>query len=143
MAYKFVEGLSLADVAFEANGKTLEELFESAALATTNVMVKDMTKIELKKRRKITVSAKDVDKLLFNFLQEIVYVKDAELLIFGKYNVRIKERTGLYSLVCSAFGEKLDMNKHELVVDVKAVTYHMFEVKKEKEKWKARVILDI
>ncbi|MFH0890295.1 MAG: archease [Candidatus Aenigmatarchaeota archaeon] len=143
MVYRFIEGLSLADVAFEAEGKTLEELFESAALATMNVMVKDLTKIELKKRRKITVSAKEIDKLLFNFLQEIIYVKDAELLIFGKYKIRIRERGDLYSLVCSAFGEKRDMEKHELVVDVKAVTYHMFEVKKEKDKWKARVILDI
>lgn len=143
MPYKFIEDLSVADAAFVASGDSLEELFESAALATTNVMVKDLKKIELKKRRKITVSDKDIEKLLFNFLQEIIYLKDAELLIFGKYGIKIRDRGGVYSLVCIAFGEKLNMEKHELVVDVKAVTYHLFEVKKEGKKWKAQVILDI
>lgn len=143
MPYKFVENLSVADVAFQAYGKTVEEMFESAALATTNVMVKDLEKIELKKRRKMTVSDKSIEKLLFNFLQEIIYLKDAERLVFGKYVVKIKDRNGTYSLVCIAFGEKLDMEKHELVVDVKAVTYHLFEVKKEGDKWKSQVILDI
>ena len=143
MPYKFVEDLSVADVAFQASGDSLEEMFQSAALATTNVMVKDLKKIELKKRRKMTVSDKDIEKLLFNFLQEIIYLKDAERLIFGKYTVKIKDRAGTYSLVCIALGEKVDMAKHELVVDVKAVTYHLFEVKKEGEKWKAQVILDI
>lgn len=143
MPYKFVEDLSVADAAFQASGNSLEGLFESAALATTNIMVKDLEKIELKTRRKMTVSDKSVEKLLFNFLQEIIYLKDAELLVFGKYNVKIKDRAGTYSLVCIAFGEKIDMNKHELVVDVKAVTYHLFEVKQEGKKWKAQVILDI
>lgn len=143
MPYRFVDDLSVADVAFVADGSSLEELFESSALATTNVMVKDLEKIELSKRRKITVSDKSLEKLLFNFLQEIIYLKDAELLIFGKYDVRIRDRAGTYSLVCIAFGEKIDMNKHELVVDVKAVTYHLFEVKQEGKKWKAQVILDI
>ncbi len=143
MAYKFIDNLSMADIAFSADGVSLEELFESAALATTNVMVKDLKKIELKERRKITVSDKSVEKLLFNFLQEIVYLKDAELLIFGKYTVKIKNRDGVYMLGCIARGEKLNMEKHELVVDVKAITYHLFEVKQEKDKWKAQVILDI
>ena len=40
-------------------------------------------------------------------------------------------------------GEKIDMKKHEMLVDVKAVTMHMFEVKKEKNIWKARVVLDV
>ena len=143
MPYKFVEDLSVADTAFQASGDSLEEMFESAALATTNVMVKDLGKIELKKRRKMTVSDKSIEKLLFNFLQEIIYLKDAEHLVFGKYTVKIKNREGTYSLDCTALGEQLDMKNHELVVDVKAVTYHLFEVKQEGKKWKSQVILDI
>ncbi len=143
MPYKFVDNLSVADVAFVAEGKTIEEMFESAALATTNIMVKDMATIAPSKRRKMTVSDKSVEKLLFNFLQEIIYLKDAELMVFSKYTVKIKDRNGTYSLVCIAYGEKIDAEKHELVVDVKAITYHLFEVKNEGGKWKSRVILDI
>ena len=143
MSYKFVENLSVADVAFVADGVTLEEMFESAAIATTNVMIRNIKKIELKKQKNIALTESSVEKLLFNFLQEIVYLKDAEQLVFGKYELNIQEGKDVYSLSCKASGEKVDMKKHELVADVKAVTYHKFEVKKEGNKWKSQVILDI
>ena len=41
MPYKYLEDVSIADVAFEATGRTLDDMFESAGLAVTNVMVKD------------------------------------------------------------------------------------------------------
>jgi len=143
MAYKFVENLSVADIAFIADGITLKEMFESAAIATTNTMVKDVKRIELKDKKHIALTEDSIEKLLFNFLQEIVYLKDAEQLIFGRYEIEINEKKGAYSLLCDASGEKLDMKKHELVVDIKAITYHKFEVKKEGNKWISQVILDI
>ena len=68
MSYKFLEDISLADVAFEASGKTLEELFESAALATTNVMIKDLKTIKPKIKKKIKLHASTVENLLHDFL---------------------------------------------------------------------------
>ena len=144
MPYKFLPEIAIADVAFEASGKTLAALFRSSALATTNVMVKNLKAIKHKTKRKIEVEAENVELLLFNFLQEIIYYKDAELLLFSKYDVKINEdkKSKKYALMCTAYGEKLNMKKHTLMVDVKAVTLHMFSVRKNKE-WKARVILDI
>lgn len=141
MPYKFFEDVSLADVAFEATGKTIEEMFESAALAVTRTMVKDLRSVRRLVTKEIRVKADAVDTLLFNFLQEIVYYKDAKRLLFSGFDVRINQRK--MELACTAEGEELDMKRHELIVDVKAVTYHKFEVDRTKRGWRAQVILDI
>ncbi len=143
MPYKFLEDVAIADVAFEATGKTLKELLESAALAVTNTMVKNLNSIKHKVEKKFIVTGENTEKLLFNFLQEIIFYKDAELLLFNKFELVISPKKGKLQLNVEAYGEKLDRKKHELVVDVKAVTYHSFEVKETKNGWEARVILDI
>lgn len=143
MPYRFLEDLATADIAFEATGKTLEELFTEAALATTNVMVQDLKKIEDKEKRELKIEADEIDMLLFNFLQEIIFYKDAEQLIFNRYDVKIRKEDPHFKLKAEFYGERLDMNKHDLIVDVKAVTLHKFEVTKTDEGWMAVVILDI
>ena len=143
MSYKYLPEISIADIAFEAWGFSLNELFESAAAATTNVMVKELKSIKHKKKISIKIEAKTVEKLLFNFIDDIIFYKDAKQLIFSKYKIAIKESKGLFILKAVFSGEKLNMKKHELIVDVKAVTMHHFEIKQEKGKWKAIVVLDI
>lgn len=139
MTYRFLENISLADVAFEAKGKTLDEMFVSAAEATTETMVKDLKTVKPKVKRNIRLKAESVEKLLFAFLDELVFLKDSKLLLFSKFRIKVSET----SLSGEISGEKLDMKKHELLVDVKAITMHMFEVKKEGAFWKARVVLDV
>ncbi len=143
MSYIFLEDMATADIAFEASGKTLEELFTQAALATTNVMVRDLQKIEEKEKREIKIEDDSIDMLLFNFLQEIIYYKDAEQLIFSRYDVMIRKEDPHFKLKAEFYGERLDMNKHDLIVDVKAVTLYKFEVNKTDTGWEACVILDI
>jgi SHS2 domain-containing protein len=83
-----------------------------------------------------------LDGLFFDWLSELVYLKDAEGVLFSKFDVRIK-KNGAYELKAVASGEEISQKKHGLRSDVKAVTYHLFEVKKIGEIWTARVILDI
>lgn len=141
MPYKFLRDVAIADVAFQAEGKTLPELFESAGMAVTNTMVKDLKKVKPRTTKTIKVKADSIENLLFNFLQEIIFLKDAKLLLLSKFNVKVDEKNK--TLTAKASGDKLNPKKHELLVDVKAVTMHNFEVKKEKNKWIARVILDV
>ena len=54
MPYKFIDGVVVADITFEASGKTLEEIFESSANAVTSAMIDKLEKIEAKEERKIT-----------------------------------------------------------------------------------------
>ncbi|HLD83815.1 MAG TPA: archease [archaeon] len=138
MPYKIREDVATADVAFEAEGKTFEEMCVSAAEATTSIMVNPRT-LEDKKTKSFVVKGDTPEKLLFNFLNEIIYIKDAELLLFKSFTVKKKGAM----LKCTAKGDKLNFTKQAHGVDVKAVTYHMFKVKEEKGAWKAFVILDI
>ena len=143
MPYKYLEGITLADVAFEATGKTLAELIESAALAVENTIVKDLKAIAPRTSKKIVLKEPDAEKLVFAFLEELVYLKDAERLLFGKFDIGVKEGKEGYELAAVCKGEKISMKKHELIVDVKAVTMHHYEVKKTPKGWVARVVLDI
>ncbi len=142
MPYRFVEGVALADVAFEATGKTLEEVFESAGNALTKSMVEDLRTVEKKVEKSFCLKAKDEERLLHDFLDELVFYKDAEQLLFIGYSLRIYENEGQWCLDADLKGEKLDMKRHDLTVDVKAVSWHMYALEK-KDEWKAFVILDV
>ena len=62
-------------------------------------------------------------------------------MLFGKFEIDVREEDG-YLLTASVWGEPADQKKHKVRVDVKAVTYHLLEVKKSGENWTAKVILD-
>jgi SHS2 domain-containing protein len=143
MPYKFLEEIATADVAFEAWGTTLEEMFVAAADATMNVMVQDLNTIADQEHREISVEANAIDMLLFELLQELIYYKDAERLLLRVPNVQIQLHDDHFTLSAEAYGEELNPDKHELIVDVKAVTLHRFEVEPTDSDWRAMVILDI
>src|SRR5208283_3327646 len=143
MPFEFHDEIATADVAFQAWGQTVEEMFVSAAEATMNVMVADLEKIEPRESREIEIRSDAVDMLLFNLLQEIIYFKDAEQLLLRIENVEIGYADGLYSAKATGWGEQIDPGRHELIVDVKAVTLHMFKVEQTPRDWETFVILDI
>ena len=144
--YKFID--HTADVMFEAYGKTLNKIFENAALATFEVQC-NLRKIERKIKKKIKLKNDDIANLLFDFLEELIYLKDARYLLFGKFRVKINKKlfgkpsSKIYILEAEIEGEKINPKKHELKTDVKAITLHKFELKKVKNGWKCRVLLDI
>jgi SHS2 domain-containing protein len=139
--FRFLEDVAIADAAFEAQGKTLEELFATCALATFEVMAQTK-RVEPKQKVKIELEHDKIDALLFDWLAELIYLKDAKEMFFGKFDLKINKKNK-YILKGQVFGEKIDYKKHKVKVDVKAVTLHLFEVKKLKKNWKARIVLDI
>ena len=143
MPFEFRDEIATADVAFQAWGQTVEEMFISAAEATMNVMVADLEKIERSESREIEISSDAIDMLLFNLLQEIIYFKDAEQLLLRIENVEIVHEDGLYFVKATGRGERIDPDRHELIVDVKAVTLHMFKIEQTLRGWETFVILDI
>ena len=143
MPYEFLEDIAIADIAFQAWGKTLEELFITAGDATINAMIDNLEAIELKETRTFRLENDELDMLLFNFLQEFVYYKDSELLMLRAQQVQIEEKNSEYHLTAVTQGERLDRDRHEERVDVKAVTLHRFQLKKTDDGWTAMLILDI
>jgi SHS2 domain-containing protein len=143
MPYEFLDEVATADIAFCAWGETLEQTFVAAATAVVQVMVENLDAIRPCQERCITVEHEALDLLLFNFLQEPVYYKDAEQLLLVVTQVEIARHEGCYRLTATARGERLDPARHHLRVDVKAVTLHRFRLQQSERGWEALVILDI
>jgi SHS2 domain-containing protein len=141
--YHFLEEIGTADIAFEATGRDLPELFCAAADATMNVMIDNLDAIEPRETRHIELFNDKLDMLLFDFLQELIYFKDAERLLLRVGDVQIHEKKGKYFSKAEAVGEPLDAARHHQRADVKAVTLHDFSVEKNNGGWKATAILDI
>ena len=143
MPYHYLEDIATADVAFEARGKDLAELFTAAADATMNVMVADLATIEKREELEFVVEHEELDMLLFNFLQEFIFFKDARRLLLRVLSVSVSSGNNGFSLKAKAAGEELDPEKHDLIVDVKAVTLYRFAVQQTEDGWMATVVLDI
>ncbi len=139
--FKFLEKIAIADAAFEAYGKTLGELFINCAKATFEAMA-DLKTVTPEQVETIKLENKTVEDLLFDWLAELIYLKDLKAMLFKDFSVKVQRNTN-YRLEGEARGEAINPQKHKLRADVKAVTYHLFEIKKSDRFWKARVILDI
>jgi SHS2 domain-containing protein len=142
--FRYLSNIALADIAFVARGDSLPSLFESAARALTEVMVDRRTLVGRVERR-IEVRSPTIDRLLYDFLTELIVIKDVDSLLFKDFQVSIVPGTEP-RLTCETRGEEIDRERHVLRNDVKAVTMHMFGVKRPKGRrgrWEATVVLDI
>jgi SHS2 domain-containing protein len=140
LTFRFLPDVAIADVAFLARASSLNGLFESSAEALTEVMV-DRRSLRPVVEREISLSAEDLDRLLYDFLTELIILKDVDSLLFKVFKVEIDEKGPRLS--CLMKGEQIDRVRHKLRNDVKAVTMHMFGIKKERKGWSATVVLDI
>jgi SHS2 domain-containing protein len=138
--FRFLPDIALADIAFEAESDSVNGLFESSALAVTDIMV-DPETLHSHTTRNVRISAEDLDRLLYDFLTEIIIVKDVDSLLFREIEVVVAPDQK--SLEATMKGEPIDRDRHMLRNDVKAVTMHMFGVRREGVRWKATVVLDI
>lgn len=142
--FRFLEDVALADAAFEASGDNPSELFCAAAQAVIETMVNPST-VSSVSSHSIEGEAEDVATLLFDWLAEIVYLKDAQGLVFREASAEVRNdpAQGTWSLKGELSAEPIDQSRHELRADIKAVTKHMYEVKQEGARWRATVVLDI
>lgn len=140
--YVFLEDVAIADIAYDAYGKSYDELFYNSALALFECSA-ELDKVEKKKEKKIKLENEDIEKLLFDFLNEIVYIKDVDYMIFKDLDVKILKKDNNFVLKATLYGEGIDMEKHELGNDIKAVTYHQFKIYEEKNGYRARIVIDI
>ena len=138
MKFKYLADVAIADIAFEAYGKTLNEVFENSAYAFFDMTCNPKT-IKSKIKKVINVKAENEKDLLYNFLSELIFLKDAKQLIFNKVKVIIKKN----KLKATLFGDKIDYEKQELRNDIKAITFHQFNLEKTKNGYKSRVVVDI
>jgi SHS2 domain-containing protein len=136
--FKYLEDVAIADIAFEAYGKNLNEVFENCAYAFFELTADPKT-IKQKIKKEIQISSENHQDLLYNFLSELVFIKDSEQLIFSKVKVKIEEN----KLSAILYGDKIDYEKQELRNDIKAITFHLFKLEKTDKGFTARIVVDI
>jgi SHS2 domain-containing protein len=120
-----------------AYGKSLAEAFANAAYGLFSLIV-EPNKVKEKESWKVTVQAQDAEDLLFNWINELIYIFEVERLLFKSFD--ITEFTG-QSLEATCWGEKYDPSRHQLKTGVKSATYHMLKVDGEKNR--VQVIFDV
>ena len=140
MTYRFLPDVALADIAFEARSDSIAGLFRTCALAITDIMVDPKT-LRSATERKFSLEAPDLDRLLYDFMTELIVVKDVDSLLFREYEVEVNPE--LPSMKALARGEAIDRERHRLRNDVKAVTMHLFGIKHVGQAWTTTVVLDI
>lgn len=143
MGYRYLDEVAIADLAFCAWGDTLEAVFAEAARATMNAMVEVLATIRFSQQRLVELRTRSAEWLLFDFLQEVIYYKDAEQLLLLPQHLEIGQNCAGWWLRGELAGEEIDVERHALLVDVKAVTLHRFSLVRQGNQWQAEVVLDI
>ena len=134
--YMFLE--HTADALFQAFGTDFKELAKNSAEAMCSVMY-ELEKVEPKEKIEVIVKGKNQEELLHKFLEEVLFEMQSKEIVFVKFEV--KEVEG--ELKAVLWGEKMDPTKHGFKTDIKAVTWHEFFVKKERNKLVSQVLVDI
>ena len=129
-----------ADVQVRSWGSSLEEAFSQTAYSLMETITPDLKKITPKIEKKITIKAEDKEALLFDFLSEFLYIFDVDELVFSQiYVSKIEKFNDNYKLLAILKGEKFDLDKHEIGIEVKAITYSFLNI----EEKHASTIIDI
>ncbi len=128
-----------ADLGIRVLAADLDTLFADAAVGLFATIVEDPDTVQPTTSRLIEIAGTDREYLLFDWLKALLYLVDAEHLLFSRFQVHV----GPEGVKGEAFGEPLDRTRHELAHEVKAITYHGLKVEQTDEGWLAEVIVDI
>lgn len=134
--FKFLE--HTADVKFQAFGKSVEKVFENSALAMVNAVTSQRIKKKIKKN--IKIKGKDFESLMYNFLEEILFIMDTEAFVLASIK-KLKINKDNFELKAELIGDF--SKKYEFHLDIKAITYNEMFVREENKKWIAQVVLDV
>lgn len=128
-----------SDAGIKAQGGSLEETFCNAALGLISIIA-GTSEIALREERTVTLRAIDRENLLVRWLTEVLYLFDAEKFLTGDARFDLFTDTSLKACVK---GEPYNAVKHELHLDVKAITYHQLKIEESDGLWTARIFVDI
>ncbi len=137
MNHKFL--LHATGIKFKAYGDTVEEMFENSALAMFAAMNEE-DKIASTKQLKIKVKGKDMESLLYNFLEELISMFNSEKFFLSKIrDIRLDHKT--FKMIAKISGD--DAKNYGLNHNVKSVIYKEMSIKKENKKWVAEIVLSV
>ena len=140
MGYEFFD--HTGDVGVALDGRTLDELFASAALAFTDTLT-PLTGVDPRRPEELDVAAPELDLLMVDFLSELLYRFDTRAWLTREAQVEVREQDGGWQLLGTLIGERHEPSRHPVRILIKAVTYHGLRVVRTEEVWRANVVFDI
>jgi tRNA nucleotidyltransferase (CCA-adding enzyme) len=128
-----------ADIGVRGVGPTREAAFEQVALALTAVIT-DPKRVRTQEQASVRCDAPDVETLLVDWLNELVFLTATRHLLFGRFDVRIE---GTH-LDAEAWGEPIDTERHRPAAEPKGATYTAARVARdERGEWTAQCVVDV
>ena len=135
-----------ADVGLEIVAGTLPELFHTAACGMVSLLYSPQT-IQPSESFSITLSNSTPERLLFDWLREILYFIYTRRIMIKTFQVEIKKADKKDATLCDlkAYleGEYYNPARHEICMEIKAVTRHLFQLKKKEDGWESRILFDV
>lgn len=128
-----------ADLGLRVRSPDLNTLFAEAAECLYSAFVEDLSTVHPVEERTVEIAGNDLVYLLFDWLKELLYRFDGEGMLYGKFEVHVREN----GLSARVWGEPFDPTRHPMSREVKAITYHDLIVEKSADGWLAEVIVDI
>jgi len=128
-----------ADIGIIVHGENLKTLYENAGEAFFH-LITDLRKVKRRVERRVNIEGESLDRLMVDWLSELLYFHDVENLLFKEFKV---ESVGEDGLKATVKGEPFQEGVHVIKTEVKAVTYHQIEIRQETGGWRAQVILDL
>jgi len=128
-----------ADIGVRGIGKTREQAFEQAGMALTAV-VTDPAKVEAKVLLELSCMAPDIELLLVDWLNALIYEMATRNMLFSRFEVHLEDGC----LTAKVWGETLDIARHHPAVEVKGATYTSLKVTLQPDGyWMAQCVVDV
>lgn len=128
-----------ADVGLRGRGPTLAAAFEQVAVAMTAV-VTDPAGVRAASEVALECEAQDPELLLIEWLNALVYEMATRRMLFGRYALSIDDGR----LNATAWGEPVDVARHQPAAEVKGATYTALRVVQDADGWwTAECVVDV
>jgi SHS2 domain-containing protein len=128
-----------ADLGLRIRAGSLDELFAEAGRALFSVIVVNLDSVRPVQEVAFEIKGSRHDDLLADWLGELLYTFETRRVLLSDFHVGIDEN----GLAATARGEPFDPKRHELDMEVKAITYHGLKVERDGDGWLAEVIVDL
>jgi SHS2 domain-containing protein len=129
----------MADIGISAYGNDMKQVFANSARGLYS-LITELDTVKEKNRHNIMLTAPDREALLVNWLNELIYLFEVKEMLFNRFDIITLTDTDLNA---TGYGEKINLKKHTLKMQVKAATYHMLKVEHHESGWRAQVIFDV
>lgn len=142
MPWEYLEEEAIADIGIRVTANDLNSLFNDSCMSICHLMT-DLDTFEASEKRSFDFEAADLVRLLYELMEELLILKDADLFFVKEVDVKVSELEDGFKATAEFTGGEFDREIHHIGNDIKSITYHDFYIKEANGGWEAHFIIDI